>query len=152
VDGVTLRVFNPIGPGLKEDTLLGRTAALLREASKQGWDEVTLGDLSAHRDFVDVRDVATAVVAAVAAPGPAPRVLNVGSGRAVPARLAVDLLTDVAGYSGRVIEQGAGPARSAAVGWMLADLDRAAATLGWLPTHDLADSVRAVWDDAVGAW
>jgi NDP-hexose 4-ketoreductase len=148
VDGVTLRVFNPIGPGLRGDTLLGRAAALLREAVGAGWETVTLGDLSAHRDFVDVRDVATAVVAAVFAPGPAPRVINVGSGRAVPARLAVELLADAAGFPGRIVERGAGPARSASVAWMLADIDRAGAVLGWAPARDLPTAVRAVWSAA----
>jgi nucleoside-diphosphate-sugar epimerase len=144
VDGVTLRVFNPIGPGVGGDTLLGRAAALLAEGIRNGWDTVTLGDLSAHRDFVDVRDVAAAVVAAALAPTPVPRVVNVGSGRSVPARLAVRTLAEAAGFTGAIEERGAGPARSAAVGWMLADIDRAA-TLGWTPAHDLTDSVRAVW-------
>ncbi|HYN93310.1 MAG TPA: NAD-dependent epimerase/dehydratase family protein, partial [Pilimelia sp.] len=136
VDGVTLRVFNPIGPGLREDTLLGRAVALLRHALDRGEDTVTLGDLTAYRDFVDVRDVAAAVCAAVFAPSPAPRVVNVGSGHAVPARAAVDLLAAAAGFTGRVVERGAGPARSSAVGWMLADIGRAARDLGWAPVHD----------------
>jgi nucleoside-diphosphate-sugar epimerase len=151
VDGVTLRVFNPIGPGLKEDTLLGRAAALLREALNEGWETITLGDLSSHRDFVDVRDVATAVTAAIFAERPAPRVVNVASGRAVPARLVVQLLADEAGFRGRIVERGAGPARSASVAWMLADIERAASALGWSPAHDLPSSVRAVWSSSARA-
>jgi len=145
VDGMTLRVFNPIGPGLNEDTLLGRAAALLAQAVREGWEEVTLGDLSAYRDFVDVRDVAAAVVAAVFAPAPAPRIVNVGSGCAVPVRLTVQMLAEEAGFAGRLVERGAGPERSAAVRWMLADIERASSVLGWTPVLDLAESVRAVW-------
>lgn len=144
IAGVTLRVFNPIGPGLTGDTLLGRAAGLLAEAVAQGRHEVTLGDLSAYRDFVDVRDVAAAVVAAVFAPEPVPAVMNVGSGQTVPSRQVVELLADEAAFTGRIVERGAGPARSAAVSWMLADIRRASA-LGWAPKHDLAESVRAVW-------
>jgi nucleoside-diphosphate-sugar epimerase len=148
IRGTTLRVFNPIGPGMTGDTMLGRAAARIAEAVRADRPEVTLGDLSAYRDFVDVRDVAAAVVAAVFAPAVAPAVVNVGSGCAVPARLAVQLLAHQAGYDGRLVEKGAGPARSASVGWMLADLDRAAATLGWVPVFDLGSSVRAVWTAA----
>lgn len=151
VDGVTLRVFNPIGPGLREDTLLGRAAVLLTEAARENGESVTLGDLSAYRDFVDVRDVAAAVVAAVFTRAPAPRVVNVGSGRAVPARLAVQALAGAAGFAGQIIERGTGPVRSAAVGWIQADLDRAAATLGWVPTYGLTESVQAVWSAAGAA-
>jgi nucleoside-diphosphate-sugar epimerase len=159
VDGTTLRVFNPIGPGLGVDTLLGRAAGLIRAATAGGRREIALGDLSAYRDFVDVRDVGEAVRAAVFAPTPAPRIVNVGSGRAVPARLVVELLCNVAGFAGRIVEQGSGPARSAAVGWMLADIDRARADLGWAPHHDLITSVDAIWSaglvgpaDQPGGW
>jgi nucleoside-diphosphate-sugar epimerase len=119
------------------------------QAVRENRPEVTLGDLSAYRDFVDVRDVAAAVAAAVFAPGPLPRVVNVGSGCAVPVRLVVQMLADEAGYPGRVIEERVEPPRSAAVRWMLADTERAAAVLGWTPTRDLAESVRAVWSAAV---
>jgi nucleoside-diphosphate-sugar epimerase len=149
VDGVTLRVFNPIGPGLNQDTLLGRAAALLAQAVREGWEEVTLGDLSAYRDFVDVRDVAAAVAAAVFAPAPVSRVVNVGSGCAVPVRLTVQMLAEEARFSERLVERGAGPARSAAVRWMLADIERASSALGWSPALDLAESVRAVWTSTV---
>jgi nucleoside-diphosphate-sugar epimerase len=151
VDGVTLRVFNPIGPGLNEDTLLGRAAALLAQAVREDRADVILGDLSAYRDFVDVRDVAAAVVAAACAPAPVPRIVNVGSGCAVPVRLTVQMLAEEAGFAGLLVERGAGPARSAAVRWMLADIERAASTLGWRPMLDLAESVRAVWSSTVNS-
>jgi NDP-hexose 4-ketoreductase len=149
VDGIVLRVFNPIGPGLHEDNLLGRCAALLRQARVSGARTVTLGSLAAYRDFVDVRDVATAVLAAVVTPRLSDvlpgRVVNVASGRAVTSREAVRLLADAAGFTGDVIEQGMGPARSTAVGWMRGDITRARHALGWAPTFELADSVKALW-------
>jgi nucleoside-diphosphate-sugar epimerase len=147
VDGCTLRVFNPIGPGLGEQTLLGRAAARLGAALVAGDSAITMGPLGAYRDFVDARDVATAVVAVVLAPTPLAPVFNVGSGRAVTAREAVGLLAQVAGFTGEVHERGAPAARSAAVGWIRADITRAGAELGWYPTHDLGDSVKAIWID-----
>ncbi|MFH0252150.1 NAD-dependent epimerase/dehydratase family protein, partial [Streptomyces chitinivorans] len=56
LDAVVLRVFNPVGPGAPAASLPGRLAAELRRAGPDG--VVRVGDLSAHRDFVDARDVA----------------------------------------------------------------------------------------------
>ncbi|GGR62597.1 UDP-glucose 4-epimerase [Micromonospora fulviviridis] len=145
VDGVTLRVFNPVGPGLHEDTVLGRAAALIRHAQHTGSGEISMGPLSAHRDFVDVRDVAAGVVAAAFAPRLDARVVNLASGRAVPTRRVVELLAEAAGFDGDIREEAAAPTRSAAVSWMRGDNSRAARMLGWVPVHELAESIKAVW-------
>lgn len=144
-DAVTLRVFNPIGPGLRDENLLGRAAARLRDAVTARADFITTGPLSPYRDFLDVRDLGRAVVAAALAPILPTPVINVGSGRAVPARTAVHLLAEAAGFSGEIHEATTTPSRSAAVDWMLADISRAAEVLGWRPTHALADSTKAIW-------
>jgi nucleoside-diphosphate-sugar epimerase len=143
--GLTLRVFNPIGPGQGDANVLGRAAARFRDALARGDRAITLGPLSAWRDFIDARDVARAVVAAALIPVPGTGVLNVGSGRAVTVRTAVDLLARTAGFTGRVDEEGRASARSAAMDWMCADVGRAREVLGWRPAYDLADSVRAIW-------
>lgn len=148
-DAVSLRVFNPIGPGMSEENLLGRAAARIRAALADDADEITLGPLSAYRDFVDVRDLAALIVAVVLAPELRHRVFNAASGRAVAAREAVGLLAATAGYRGRIREAGTGPGRSAAVDWIRADVSRAARELGWSPVRDLATSIKDVW--AAGA-
>lgn len=146
LDAVVLRVFNPIGPGLPAETLLGRAAASMRAALERGDDHIQLGPLDAYRDFVDVRDVATAIRAAALADRVEEPVLNVGSGVAVAARDAVKLLAEVAGFTGRVLESAVAPARSSAVNWIAADLTKIKKSLGWTPTYDLRDSVLASWE------
>ena len=84
VDGVTLRVFNPIGAGMREGSVLGQAAQRLRAALATGARTITMGPLSAYRDLVDARDVGTATAAAAFARELPDRVFNVGSGRAVP--------------------------------------------------------------------
>lgn len=143
VDAIVLRVFNPIGPGIPRTTLLGRAAALLTQLV--AGDDLRTGSLDAHRDFVDVRDVATAVRQAVLVPAPAARVLNVGSGQALPVRVALSLLVEEAGATVRIREDRPPSPRSAQVGWVRADLDRVTAVLGWSPRRDLNESVRAIW-------
>ncbi len=147
LDAVVLRIFNPIGAGLPEGTVLGRAARAMRVALRQG-EDITLGPLGAYRDFVDVTDVADAIADAALAPVSPEPVLNVGSGRAVAVRDVVAMLASVASFRGRVVESGPAPARSDAVTWMAADTTRAQRSLGWSPHQDLTSSVRAVWQHA----
>ncbi|MFF5960704.1 NAD-dependent epimerase/dehydratase family protein [Streptomyces luteogriseus] len=149
LDAVVLRVGNPVGPGAPPTGLPGRIAALLREAGRDPEAVLRLGDLSAHRDFVDVRDVARAVVLAATAPGPLPPVLNLGGGRAVPVRDLVRNLAGLAGFRGRIEEGAASPAgsaRSAQVSWQCSDISAAEEALGWRPAHSLDDALAALWE------
>jgi nucleoside-diphosphate-sugar epimerase len=142
---VSIRVFNPIGAGQPAENVLGRAARSIREALATGAGEITLGPLGAHRDFVDVQDVGELVRAVVLAPRVPSAIYNCGSGRAVTVREAVGLLAGQAGWSGTIHEMGSGPARSAAVDWIRADVARAAAELGWRPAYDLSTSVKNIW-------
>lgn len=108
LDAVVLRVGNPVGPGAPPTGLPGRIAGLLRAAGPDPDAVLPLGDLSAYRDFVDVRDVARAAVLAATAPGPLPSILNIGGGRAVPVREVVRGLAAKAGFRGRIAENAVG--------------------------------------------
>ncbi|RLU83067.1 NarL family transcriptional regulator [Streptomyces griseocarneus] len=145
LDATVLRVFNPVGPGAPDGSLPGRLARELRRAGPDG--RVRVGDLSAHRDFVDARDVADAVVRAVTAPGPVPPVLNIGSGTARPSRAVAEELVRAAGFRGTLDEDGDGSHRSAAVPWQQADITLATRTLGWLPRRTLTESLTDLWHD-----
>jgi len=142
VDGVVLRVFSPVGQGLSAQNVLGRAAGQLRDAVERGVDRIAMGPLDAYRDFVDVRDVALAVRAALLVPELPHRVFNIGSGRAMSTLDAVRLLARTAGFAGELRE--ASPA-SRAVPWLCADIRRAQQVLGWTPGYELADSLAALW-------
>ena len=79
LDTVVARVFNPIGPRMPATSLPGRAARLLRDAAVAGAAEIELGPLDAVRDYVDLRDIATAVLVLAAEPRLAHRVYNVGT-------------------------------------------------------------------------
>ncbi|WP_406258477.1 NAD(P)-dependent oxidoreductase [Streptomyces chartreusis] len=147
LDATVLRVGNPVGAGAPSTGLPGRVARLLADAGHDPDAELRLGDLSAHRDFVDARDVARAARLAVMAAGPLPPVLNIGGGGdARPVRDLVRLLAEAAGFRGRIVEAGSGgSARSAQVSWQCSDVTAARDTLGWTPTHTLDASVAALW-------
>ncbi|QLJ02151.1 NAD(P)-dependent oxidoreductase [Streptomyces sp. NEAU-sy36] len=145
LDAVVLRIGNPVGAGAPAAGLPGRVTALLRSAGPDPSAVLRLGDLSAYRDFVDVRDVARAAALAVTAPGPLPPVLNIGGGAAVPVRDLVHGLARTAGFRGRLEESAGGSARSAEVSWQCSDVSAAARVLGWRPAHGLDDSLAALW-------
>lgn len=153
--GVVLRVFNPVGAGQGENTLPGRAARLLREAQAQGLARVNFGSLAPCRDYLDVRDVACAVLvaarlgdqasdAAFPAEETNPHVLNVGSGRARSSRELVRCLADLAGFTGKIGEESQGSPRSE-VPWQQADVHRLQA-LGWVPHFTLEEALEDLWN------
>ena len=148
--GTTLRVFNPIGPAMAAGTVLGRATAQLREAVATGADSIRLGPLSAYRDFVDVRDVGSALVQAAFAADPVP-VVNVAGGQAHLVRDAVATLASKAGFTGRVLEEEPAQARSQGVDWIQADISLARDVLAWQPRFTLADSLSDLWGQDVRA-
>jgi len=145
LDAVVLRVFNPVGPGAPPATLPGGLAAALRLALRDG-TVVRTGPLEAVRDFVDVRDVADAVLAAATAAALPHAVLNVGSGRPAQARTVADHLAAISGYLAGVREDADGTSRSAEIDWQQADIGLAAQVLGWIPRRDLATSLTDLWE------
>ncbi|MFF5482046.1 NAD-dependent epimerase/dehydratase family protein [Streptomyces sp. NPDC012935] len=146
LDAVVLRVGNPVGPGAPPTGLPGRVAAMLAGAGDDPAATLRLGDLSAYRDFVDVRDVARAARLAVTAPGALPPVLNIGGGDARPVRDMVRGLADAAGFRGRIDEAGSGASvRSAQVSWQCSDITAARDALGWSPSDTLDASLAALW-------
>ncbi|WP_035845540.1 NAD-dependent epimerase/dehydratase family protein [Kitasatospora azatica] len=165
LDAAVLRVFDVVGPGTPAASLFGRLAEGLRRALEQQENLVRMPDLSAFRDFVDVRDVARAVRAA--AVSAATGVINIGSGHAVRAREAADLLVRVSGFDGPLVEEvrpvalpvqaaGETPARSMAnltpphpagepVPWRQADVRTARERLGWRAHTPLEESLGDIW-------
>lgn len=144
LDAVVLRVFNAIGPGTPPSLMPGRMAAALRAAMPTG-GEVTLGPLHAVRDFVDVRDIARAVVAAVSTPDLPHPILNIAGGHGVPVRSVVDALLEVSGARCAVREDASGSPRGDDVPWQQAAIARATTDLDWRPEWDLRTSVADLW-------
>lgn len=140
LDAVVLRISVACGPGAPRASLPGTVAHHLAA----GHGELRLAPLRAHRDVVDVRDVADAVVAAARAPAGAVAdgVVNIGGGRAVPVRRLVELMISLSGRPVRVVEAtGARQARSDAP-WQRLDISRARRRLGWSPRRTLEESLR----------
>jgi dTDP-6-deoxy-L-talose 4-dehydrogenase [NAD(P)+] len=152
VDGVVLRVTNVLGAGAPPVSLPGRVAAELARAHAAGEPAVlTLSPLRAHRDFVDARDVADAVLRAVPA-DVVGEVINIGRGDPVPVRAIVDGLVECSGVPTTVVETGVQEStRSLALDWQQADVRKAKALLDWQPVYSLADSLYALWESSTSS-
>lgn len=143
LSGVVLRVFNPVGPGSAPTSLTGRVLSELDRVHVEG-GPLRLGPLDAVRDFIDVRDVASAVARAASLSGDLRGVYNIGRGQAVPARHLVNALCREVGFTGGVVEDAPAPERSALVDWQCADISLARSGLGWFPAFSLTEAVQNI--------
>lgn len=145
VDGVVLRAVNVCGPHPSGASFLGTLLHRLRGLAPGERLELMIAD--AARDYIDVRDVASAVLrAADAAAGGT--VFNIGRGQAPTMRELVTDLVEVAGFPPGTIEETGGTVESKGGGWTRADIRRAREELGWRPEIGLRDSLRDMWEAA----
>lgn len=146
-DAVILRVFNALGPGMPVGTMPGRAFRTLTLAKANSAPLIEMGPLDAVRDFVDVRDIAAAIVAACLVPTLEAGIVNVGSGTGHTARELVQALASRVGFTGEIREAAAGSPRSSDVPWQVADVSLAKRVLGWRAARDLSDSIELMTAD-----
>jgi UDP-glucuronate 4-epimerase len=132
---VALRYFTVYGPRQRPDMFIHRalhsalTGQLLR----------LYGDGHQRRDFTYIDDVVTATVAAASAPA-ASGVVNVGGGANAS---LIDVINIANSLVGREIRIQSDTVRDGDVLTTRADSRRAQDALGWQPTVDLQDGMRA---------
>ena len=143
-NGVVLRAANMFGPYPPAETFF---AGLLRQLRESGAQDrpIELGIADAKRDFVDVRDVAAAVVKAAEAPV-AGRVINIGRGVAVDMRELVLLFVEAAGFPLERLKMERKEVRSQGGDWTRIDIGLARELLGWTPRIAARESMRAMWE------
>ncbi len=145
---VGLRYFNVFGPEQDPAGPYGAVIPTFVSRALAGQALHVHGDGLQGRDFVSVRDVARANVAAALAGTSGAVVCNVGGGRMLTiAELAARVVADVAAVP--VVH---GPARVGDVRESQADVRRAGALLGWRPEADFDAALREVvaWFRAAG--
>jgi dTDP-L-rhamnose 4-epimerase len=123
----SLRYHNVYGPRMPRDTPYAGVASIFRSAIERGEPPTVLEDGGQTRDFVHVRDVARANVAALTAPAPVVGPLNVASGQP---RTVLDLARALAAGTG-LEPQVVGGGRLGDVRHIVASPDRAADRLGF---------------------
>ena len=133
------RIFNVVGPGQDERHVAGRFAAQLAAvAAGNSTAHVKVGDLSTTRDFIDVRDVADALIV-LARCGESRRVYNVASGVETAISTILEGLIREAGLRER-IEVEPVYARASDTPRVVADITRLR-TAGYQPAIPLEKSL-----------
>jgi GDP-4-dehydro-6-deoxy-D-mannose reductase len=149
---VRARIFNLVGPGQGAHLVPATFIRQIATASKGGILET--GNLDARRDFVDVRDVADALVRLVndGVPG---SVCNVGSGTSTAIRDVLRMLIDLSGRSDITVQTQPALLRGIDVPDIYADIRQIMAMTGWRPRfplqQTLADMLEAAGVAAEGS-
>lgn len=144
---IRARPFNHFGPGQSEGFVAPDFAMqIARIEAQQQEPVIRVGNLSAERDFTDVRDVVRAY-ALLLEKGIAGEVYNIASGRSVSIQKLLDTLLS---FSTRKITVQADPARLMPVETPVirGDAARLRETTGWKPAIPFEESLRDVLDDA----
>jgi dTDP-L-rhamnose 4-epimerase len=136
-----LRFHNVYGPGMPRNTPYAGVAAIFRSALEHGDAPRVFEDGRQRRDFVQVRDIATAVTMSTAAlpHQPAFTAYNVGSGTV---RTIGDLATELAHLYNGPSPIVTGQYRLGDVRHITASSDRLKHDLGWKPAYDLTGGLR----------
>ena len=132
------RIFNIVGPGQDERHVCGRFVTQLETLGKVGQTSLPVGNLGTTRDFIDVRDVARALVL-LSHHGKPSCVYNVGSGKETSVRSILELLIRYSGFHGEVHEIPEN-SRQSDVPRHWADI-RLLKDLGFVPQHPLQNSL-----------
>jgi UDP-glucose 4-epimerase len=135
---VTLRFANVYGPR-QDSSLEGGVVAIFLERLARDEETLVFGDGEQSRDFVYVRDVAAAVLAALGRDGGA---YNVGTGVETTVNELHALCRKV---SGRTREPQHVEPRLGDVRRSVLDVSRAERELGWRPAVSLEDGLRETW-------
>jgi GDP-4-dehydro-6-deoxy-D-mannose reductase len=145
LDVVVARAANHEGPGRDERFAVGSWTRQLARLEAEGGGALLVGDLSAERDILDVRDVCRAYRLLLAPAVPA-GTYNVASGETVSMALVVELLVELARVPVEV-ERDEARVRPAEIRRLAGDPSRLRAATGWRPEialeQTLADALAA---------
>jgi GDP-4-dehydro-6-deoxy-D-mannose reductase len=137
------RAFNHVGSGQGPGFVFSDFARRLAELERAGGGVISVGNLEAQRDFLDVRDVVAAYFMVLERGEPG-LVYNVASGEPWSMRAILDLFLAEARVEVKVRPD---PAllRPSDVPVLVGAADRLR-TLGWAPHYDIRDTVRGTLD------
>jgi GDP-4-dehydro-6-deoxy-D-mannose reductase len=134
------RTFNLVGPGMSSNLSLGRFVEQIAAYRRSEIDALRCGNLSARRDYVDVRDAAAAYVA-IAERGRPGELYNVCRGRSFAIGELLSELIAASGLPVPVVAEDGSP-RAGDVADIYGDPTKTERETGWLATTPMHQSLR----------
>ena len=149
--GTSLRFFNVVGaaaPELLDNSVENLVPIVLGKLSKGEAPEIfgtdyPTPDGTCIRDYVDVRDIARAHLAAADATTKLPATINIGTGRGASVREIINLVLAATNKSDtRVIES---PRRAGDPAFLCADVALANSAMGFTSQYSLEASIKSLF-------
>jgi UDP-glucose 4-epimerase len=141
VNIVTVRPFNNYGPRQNAGAFAAIVPLTINRLL-EGNAPIIEGDGMQTRDFAYVQDTVAAILALATTDAARGRTLNIGSGRETAIREVVDVLCEIAGYTGEIVEA---PARPADVRRHRADVAQAERLLGTVERTGLREGLERTY-------
>jgi UDP-glucose 4-epimerase len=149
--GTSLRFFNVVGTASREllDNSVENLVPIVLGKLNKGEAPVIFGtdyptrDGTCVRDYVDVRDIAAAHLAAANATGAIPPIINVGTGRGASVREIINLVLDAVSKSDTAVIEA--PRRAGDPAFLCANVDLAATAMGFKSKYSLEESIRSLF-------
>ena len=145
-ESMIARPFNHIGPGQSEGFIVADFAKQICKAERSGSKEMAVGDLSARRDFTDVRDIVRGYIA-ILEKGTPGEVYNLCSGHSVSGQEILDGL--LANSTSKDIQPVVDKKklRPVEVPDIYGDHAKLTADTGWKPEIKLEQTLREAMED-----
>jgi UDP-glucose 4-epimerase len=149
--GTSLRFFNVVGTAAPEllDNSVENLVPIVLGKLNQGQAPEIFGtdypttDGTCVRDYVDVRDIARAHLAAADAKGALPPAMNIGTGRGASVREIIDLVLQATNKTDtEVIKR---PRRAGDPAFLCADVTLAKSAMGFESKYSLEESIRSLF-------
>ena len=149
--GTSLRFFNVVGtsaPELIDNSIENLVPIVLGKLNVGKAPEIfgtdyPTADGTCIRDYVDVRDIARAHLAAADATQPLPSALNIGTGRGASVREIIKLVLEATNKEDtQVIES---PRRAGDPAFLCADINLAKTSMGFTSKYSLEESIRSLF-------
>lgn len=147
---IVVRPFNHVGPGQAASFFVPAVAHRLVEAKRADSGKVTVGNLSARRDFTDVRDVVRAYRLLVEL-GESGAIYNVCSGVDVAISEIAEALRVLLYEEAVFVEDDPSLSRPLDIPVLRGDPSKLRAATGWEPRISLDETLRDVASEAVAS-
>jgi UDP-glucose 4-epimerase len=148
--GTSLRFFNVVGTAAHEllDNSVENLVPIVLGKLNQGQAPEIFGtdyptaDGTCVRDYVDVRDIARAHLAAADATSALPPAMNIGTGRGASVREVIDLVLQATNKSDTEVIHS--PRRAGDPAFLCADVSLAKSAMGFTSKYSLEESIRSL--------
>lgn len=145
MDIISVRAFNHIGPGQSPQFVVSDFCKQIAEIEKGIKDPIIyVGNLSAQRDFTDVRDIMSAY-ADIALKGKSNETYNVGSGKAISINSILEIVLSLSSNDIR-IEVDKDKFRPVDIPRIAADISKLERDTEWKAKYNITDTIKSMLD------